>query len=49
MLADPEFNKYVLNMAEAKGIVGVNLAVAAESLYFGAKKPLKHASPTSRA
>ena len=41
VLADPEFNAYVLNMAEAKGIVGVNLAVAAESLYFGAKKPLK--------
>src|SRR5262244_2747314 len=41
VLGDPEFNAYVLNMAEAKGIVGVNLAVAAESLYFGAKKPLK--------
>ncbi len=42
VLADPEFNAYVLKMAEAKGIVGVNLAVAAESLYFGAKKPLRH-------
>jgi len=42
VLADPEFNEYVLKMAEAKGIVGVNLAVAAESLYFGAKKPLRH-------
>src|SRR6476646_1271552 len=42
VLADPEFNDYVLRMAEAKGIVGVNLAVAAESLYFGAKKPLRH-------
>jgi TRAP-type C4-dicarboxylate transport system substrate-binding protein len=42
VLADPEFNDYVLKMAEAKGIVGVNLAVAAESLYFGAKKPLRH-------
>lgn len=41
VLADPEFNKYVLDMMESKGIVGVNLAVAAESLYFGAKKPLK--------
>src|SRR5499433_3240562 len=38
VLADPEFNDYVLKMAEAKGLVGVNLAVAAESLYFGAKK-----------
>jgi TRAP-type transport system periplasmic protein len=42
VLADPEFNDYVLKMAEAKGIVGVNLAVAAESLYFGAKKPLRN-------
>jgi len=42
VLGDPEFNEYVLKMAEAKGIVGVNLAVAAESLYFGAKKPLRH-------
>lgn len=42
VLADPEFNEYVLKMAEAKGIVGVNLAVAAESLYFGAKKPLRN-------
>jgi TRAP-type C4-dicarboxylate transport system substrate-binding protein len=41
VLADPEFNEYVLKMAEAKGIVGVNVAVAAESLYFGAKKPLR--------
>jgi TRAP-type C4-dicarboxylate transport system substrate-binding protein len=41
VLADPEFNKYVLDMLEAKGIVGVNLAVAAESLYFGAKRPLR--------
>ena len=41
VLSDPEFNDYVLNMAEAKGLVGVNLAVAAESLYFGAKKPLR--------
>ena len=30
-----------MKMAESKGIVGVNLAVAAESLYFGAKKPLR--------
>jgi TRAP-type transport system periplasmic protein len=42
VLADPEFNDYVLKMAEAKGIIGVNLAVAAESLYFGAKKPLRN-------
>jgi TRAP-type transport system periplasmic protein len=41
VLADPEFNDLVLNMAAAKGLVGVNLAVAAESLYFGAKKPLR--------
>ena len=41
VLADPEFNDYVLKMAEAKGLEGVNLAVAAESLYFGAKKPLR--------
>jgi TRAP-type transport system periplasmic protein len=42
VLADPEFNDFVMKMAEAKGLVGVNLAVAAESLYFGAKKPLRH-------
>ena len=41
VLADPEFNAYCMKMAEAKGLVGVNLAVAAESLYFGAKKPLR--------
>ena len=41
VLADPEFNKYVLDMLDSKGIVGVNLAVAAESLYFGAKRPLR--------
>jgi TRAP-type C4-dicarboxylate transport system substrate-binding protein len=41
VLADPEFNALVMSMAEAKGLVGVNLAVAAESLYFGAKKPLR--------
>src|SRR4051812_37603787 len=41
VLSDPEFNEYVLNMAEAKGLIGVYLGVAAESLYFGAKKPLK--------
>lgn len=40
-LADPELNAYILNMAESKGLVGVNLAVAAESLYFGAKKSLR--------
>ena len=40
-LADPELNAYILDMAESKGLVGVNLAVAAESLYFGAKKPLR--------
>jgi TRAP-type C4-dicarboxylate transport system substrate-binding protein len=42
VLADPEFNDFVMKMAEAKGLVGVNLAVAAESMYFGAKKPLRH-------
>jgi len=41
VLADPDYNAYVLNMAEGKGLVGVNLAVAAESLYFGVKKPLR--------
>jgi TRAP-type C4-dicarboxylate transport system substrate-binding protein len=30
-----------MKIAESKGLVGVNLAVAAESLYFGAKKPLR--------
>jgi C4-dicarboxylate-binding protein DctP len=42
VLGDPEFNDYVLHMAENKGLVGVMLGVAAESLYFGAKKPLRH-------
>ncbi len=41
-LGDPDFNNYVLNMAQDKGLVGVMLGVAAESLYFGAKKPLRH-------
>lgn len=41
VLADPEYNDYVMHMAEAKGLVGVNLAVAAESLYFGVKRPLR--------
>jgi TRAP-type C4-dicarboxylate transport system substrate-binding protein len=41
VLADPDYNKYVLNLAESKGLVGVNLAVAAESLYFGVKRPLR--------
>jgi TRAP-type C4-dicarboxylate transport system substrate-binding protein len=40
-LADPELRKYILDMAEAKGLVGVNITAQAESLYFGAKKPLK--------
>ncbi len=40
-LADPELNAYILSMAESKGLVGVGIRVAAESLYFGAKKPLK--------
>lgn len=40
-LADPEFNAYVLALAESKGLVGVNLVAQAESLYFGAKKPLR--------
>jgi TRAP-type C4-dicarboxylate transport system substrate-binding protein len=40
-LADPELNAYILSMAESKGLVGVNLAVAAESLYFGVKRPLR--------
>ncbi len=41
VLADPEFNAYCMKMAESKGLVGVNLAVAAESLYFGVKRPLR--------
>src|SRR4029078_5009111 len=41
VLADPEFNKFVLEMAEAKGLVGIYLGVGAESLYCGAKQPLK--------
>jgi len=41
VLADPEFNDYCMKMAEAKGLTGVNLAVAAESLYFGVKRPLR--------
>ena len=41
-IADPEFYSYMLNLAESKGLVGINLAVAADSLYFGAKKPLRH-------
>ena len=44
VLHDPEFNKYVLNMAESKGLVGVNLTEAAESFYFRPKKPLLHLS-----
>jgi TRAP-type C4-dicarboxylate transport system substrate-binding protein len=40
-LADPELNAFVLDMADAKGLVGVNLVAQAESLYFGAKKPLR--------
>jgi len=40
-LADPELRGYILNMAEAKGLVGVYITGQAESLYFGAKKPLK--------
>src|ERR1700728_482113 len=31
VLADPEYNDFVMHMAEAKGLIGVNLAVAAES------------------
>jgi TRAP-type transport system periplasmic protein len=42
VLGDPDFNSYVLNMAQDKGLVGVMLGVAAESFYFGAKKPLRH-------
>lgn len=49
VLADPEFNKYVLELAEAKGLIGVYLGVAAESLYFGAKKPLRQLSDFSGA
>lgn len=42
VLGDPAFNKYVLNMAQDKGLVGVMLGVAAESFYFDPKKPLRH-------
>jgi TRAP-type C4-dicarboxylate transport system substrate-binding protein len=41
VLGDPEFNDLCMKMAESKGLVGVNLAVAAESLYFGVKRPLR--------
>ena len=34
-LRDPELNAYILNMAESKGLVGVNVAARAESHYFG--------------
>ncbi len=44
VLHDPEFNKYALDMAESKGLVGVNLTVAAVSFYFDPKKPLHHLS-----
>jgi TRAP-type C4-dicarboxylate transport system substrate-binding protein len=44
VLHDPEFNSYVLKMAENKGLVGVNLTEAAESFYFDPKKPLLHLS-----
>jgi C4-dicarboxylate-binding protein DctP len=44
VLHDPEFNKYVLDMAQSKGLVGVNLTVAAVSFYFDPKKPLHHLS-----
>jgi TRAP-type transport system periplasmic protein len=40
-LNDPELRKFILDMADAKGLVGVNITAQAESLYFGAKKPLK--------
>jgi TRAP-type C4-dicarboxylate transport system substrate-binding protein len=40
-LADPELNAYILNMAESKGLVGVATRVAAESMYFGGKNPIR--------
>lgn len=40
-LADPELNAYILKMAENKGLVGVAIRVAAESMYFGGKKPIR--------
>ena len=41
VLRDPEFNAYVMKMAESKGLVRVNLAVAGRNrLYFGVKRPL---------
>lgn len=43
-LTDPELRKYILDMAETKGLVGVNITAQAESLYFGAKKPLRSIS-----
>ena len=36
---DPELNKYILDMGEAKGLVGGAVAVAADAKYF-AKKPI---------
>jgi TRAP-type C4-dicarboxylate transport system substrate-binding protein len=49
VLADPEFNALVLSMAEAKGLVGVNLAVAAESRFISAPRSRCAPSPTSKA
>jgi TRAP-type C4-dicarboxylate transport system substrate-binding protein len=39
-LADPELRAYILNLAEDKGLVGVNVAAQAESHYF-AKNPIR--------
>jgi TRAP-type C4-dicarboxylate transport system substrate-binding protein len=39
-LADPELKAFVLSMAEAKGLVGVNVVAQAESHYF-AKNPIR--------
>ncbi len=40
-LADPELNSYLMTMAESKGLVGVGMRVAAESMYFGGKNPIR--------
>ena len=39
-LADPELRAFILDMAESKGIVGVNVVAQAESHYF-AKNPIR--------
>jgi TRAP-type C4-dicarboxylate transport system substrate-binding protein len=42
-LADPELRAFILGMAEAKGLVGVNITAQAESHYF-ARNPIRKLS-----